>query len=583
MGLKDYSEDLFEFFSHTEDRIAIIDLEYHLLAFNDSYALNFKNQFGFDVQKGDYLFPENIDSASRKTLEEKLQTCIQTAEPIRFEFELTTGERHILRQAVIYPIKEKEQLVRLIIRISQNFEYKTEKQWREKMEEWEFAIQSLDIGIWIYSIKDRVFSGNINLRRLFEVEDSAQVSAEWLIEQVHPMHREQVRSDFLNFLEGSDNYQADYQVLLKSGKVKTLSSRGRLRYDENGLPMQVIGVLIDISKQTSQQEKQKLIMQATRQALWEYDSTTQKIHCSPECSSLLGKETKAYIEDVAQWLGHIHISERGLVKRAFADFLNNSHEDFSVTVRMQLKNGTFMWVHLQAIALSRNAKGHPLEVVGVMADINEQKTNEIKIKQQTQQLIDLSFFNSHVLQEPLADILALVDYLEAHPQDHSLLKSLRKATNELDEKVQEISQILNLRERTKKLSKTSDPQALSKVALIDDEPLNLLLNSRILKKFDENVSITEYEDVHLALNDMVQQANRPDIILLDLNMPGLSGWDFLEAYDRTPDPVPVYILTSSIDNEDIIRASRYKIVAGYITKPLTVKQIDDIADQMAKD
>lgn len=73
------------------------------------------------------------------------------------------------------------------------------------------------------------------------------------------------------------------------------------------------------------------------------------------------------------------------------------------------------------------------------------------------------------------------------------------------------------------------------------------------------------------------------VILLDLNMPLISGWDFLGLLNRheeqLQDQCLVYLLTSSMDPADKIRAQAYPVVAGFLSKPLTREKIQQIRDQ----
>jgi len=67
----------------------------------------------------------------------------------------------------------------------------------------------------------------------------------------------------------------------------------------------------------------------------------------------------------------------------------------------------------------------------------------------------------------------------------------------------------------------------------------------------------------------------PEIILLDLNMPVMDGWQFLDAFiKKYPNQdVHIFIVTSSIDQADIDKAASYKLVSNYVVKPLQRDQI----------
>ncbi len=66
-------------------------------------------------------------------------------------------------------------------------------------------------------------------------------------------------------------------------------------------------------------------------------------------------------------------------------------------------------------------------------------------------------------------------------------------------------------------------------------------------------------------------------------MPGLDGWDFLDSFTELPEELKkscsLYILSSSIDREDQIRTERHKDASGFITKPLSEKELEAVREQ----
>jgi response regulator RpfG family c-di-GMP phosphodiesterase len=80
---------------------------------------------------------------------------------------------------------------------------------------------------------------------------------------------------------------------------------------------------------------------------------------------------------------------------------------------------------------------------------------------------------------------------------------------------------------------------------------------------------------------MRENVTGPTVLFLDINMPKLTGWEFLEKYEALSDEVKtntnIYMLSSSLDRRDKARATTNKYVQGFIAKPLDFETIISIA------
>jgi CheY-like chemotaxis protein len=98
------------------------------------------------------------------------------------------------------------------------------------------------------------------------------------------------------------------------------------------------------------------------------------------------------------------------------------------------------------------------------------------------------------------------------------------------------------------------------------------INSRFLGDHFDKGRIHQVGSVDAALEHLrVNDRDGDYIILLDLNMPLKSGWDFLEEYGKQETVSPVIVLTSSIEGSDRKRAQKYPAVKNFISKPLTAE------------
>lgn len=108
-----------------------------------------------------------------------------------------------------------------------------------------------------------------------------------------------------------------------------------------------------------------------------------------------------------------------------------------------------------------------------------------------------------------------------------------------------------------------------KIMFVDDDPINNLINKKLLIKHYPQVEISEFLSAEEALQALhSDRLNLPHLILLDINMPEIDGWAFLNQYRRLGLSIPVFMLTSSIDQEDIKKAKEYPEINQFIVKPL---------------
>lgn len=109
-----------------------------------------------------------------------------------------------------------------------------------------------------------------------------------------------------------------------------------------------------------------------------------------------------------------------------------------------------------------------------------------------------------------------------------------------------------------------------KVCLIDDDPINNLICEVLLKRSGLVSQLTVFLDGAEALDwlEVQPEATWPDVIYLDINMPGLNGWEVLARLEGFIRPVSVKILTSSVSEMERDYAKHFALVNDYLIKPL---------------
>ncbi|MVN78006.1 response regulator [Hymenobacter sp. HMF4947] len=118
--------------------------------------------------------------------------------------------------------------------------------------------------------------------------------------------------------------------------------------------------------------------------------------------------------------------------------------------------------------------------------------------------------------------------------------------------------------------------------LIDDDPTGVFLVKRLFQRAGLPDCLTTFLLPAEALAFLQQAPTEalPEVILLDLNMPLLSGWDVLEALKPQQEELKqrcsIYILTSSLAPADVARAKDNPLVVALLHKPLDYQKIQDI-------
>lgn len=118
---------------------------------------------------------------------------------------------------------------------------------------------------------------------------------------------------------------------------------------------------------------------------------------------------------------------------------------------------------------------------------------------------------------------------------------------------------------------------LHNICLIDDDRIYQFTARKMLESTRLTKDIKSFYDGSEAIAYFRDENNKdsdalPDVIFLDINMPVMNGWEFLEAFQELhknfPKPIHLYVVSSSVDDSDIQRSRQYETVKDYIIKPI---------------
>ena len=133
---------------------------------------------------------------------------------------------------------------------------------------------------------------------------------------------------------------------------------------------------------------------------------------------------------------------------------------------------------------------------------------------------------------------------------------------------------------------------LDKILCVDDDPITLMLCKKVVERVEfakEIITAKNGEEAIQYFDNLFEERKindsivYPKLVLLDLNMPVMDGWEFLESY-MSKDYHDIFVstrfivLSSSIDPYDINRAKTYPVI-GFLSKPITKEMLENLKSQ----
>ena len=125
---------------------------------------------------------------------------------------------------------------------------------------------------------------------------------------------------------------------------------------------------------------------------------------------------------------------------------------------------------------------------------------------------------------------------------------------------------------------------INTACVIDDDPIFVFGIKKIMEIInfsDELMIFKNGKEALTNLQEMISQSKQlPDVIFLDINMPILDGWQFLDEFVKIEldKEIMIYIVSSSVDPEDVLKAKSFKSVIDYIVKPVNIEKIQKVYD-----
>ncbi|WP_299319940.1 response regulator [uncultured Maribacter sp.] len=122
------------------------------------------------------------------------------------------------------------------------------------------------------------------------------------------------------------------------------------------------------------------------------------------------------------------------------------------------------------------------------------------------------------------------------------------------------------------------------ILLVDDDELYLYLMEKTIHQISKELVVSTFTDGEQAVEYIAkcteEQVELPEVIFLDINMPFLDGWGFLNEFKKLKpkiiNNINIYMVSSSMRDSDVKRASNFEELTGYVVKPVNKVQLAEI-------
>lgn len=280
----------------------------------------------------------------------------------------------------------------------------------------ELVMKAIKGGFWEQTIVDGdyhhsdnqvVYSDGLRTSLGFHDENDFPNVAETLATALHPDEREWVWETFekhLNDPTGKTLYDMDHRLRNKNGEYRWFHASGVTQRDENGKPLRVIGLLLDIHDEKiktmeleSLVERYDLINEVLVEAPWDMtikdgDTNNGELWYSQQFRKVLGYENEQDFPNTFEaFANSLHPDDKERVLTQLSASLNDysGNTPFDMDYRLRKKDGEYRWFHAGGGAL-RDENGVPLRLAGTIRDITFEKNKEMAIEKMNENMRQLN-------------------------------------------------------------------------------------------------------------------------------------------------------------------------------------------------
>ncbi|MBK0377705.1 PAS domain-containing protein [Mucilaginibacter segetis] len=397
------------------------------------------------------------------------------------------------------------------------------------------AAEATGLGTWDLDLQTGNIIHSPRLAEIFGRKSNAVIGHQELRNIIHPQDLPVIIKAFDKALQ-TGIYFYEARVIWPDGTLHWIRTTGKVLYNEDHVPLRMLGTLIDITEQKQildklqkSEENLRLATQAAELGTFDMDLINRNLIWDKRCRELFGITTEVPVNYDKTFLTGLHPDDRektdNAVNRAFNKELSNGEYDVEYRT-IGIDDKKLRWIRAKGKVLF-NDNDVPLRFIGTVLDITENKINEIKKN-------DFIAMASHELKTPLTSLKAYIQLLLAKAGstgDTFLLNALQKSEKQINKMTKLIYGFLDLSKlETGKLQlirERFDMNALIEEIVADNLPI--AQSHHIIFEARQPVYVNaDREKIGRVINNFINNAIKYSPKTTDINISLDMGSDYVK-------------------------------------------------------
>ena len=344
----------------------------------------------------------------------------------------------------------KGKIVKLAYIIDLTTEINTQKTLIETNSKLQLASKIASLGYWTNDLVKSEIQWSDEVYKIFELNpETFELTLDNIINCYHPDSIFEFDSNLSFSFESNNTKESERRIITGSGKIKWVLERINLICDENGKPIKLDGIVIDITnRKLHEQEiiesnkRFKTLAKATNEAIIDWDIKNDTVIWGEGFQTLFGYDLS--VDDYYLWSSNIHPEDKEKVLAGFNKTIEDpTKEIFTAKFRFLKANREVTYVQYKNV-LIRDANGKAIRALASMIDLTETLDKLQKIEIQNKKLQDIAWMQSHEVRSPLSNIMGLVNLLKTNlnldgdDENSKIISYITESTQKLDEIIHDI-------------------------------------------------------------------------------------------------------------------------------------------------